>query len=81
MMDELSYMFDEENPVISKLFATMSDRSSVNKKFNKDLGNIDTALLILVVNVYNIICIVFFIWPMSTNVPIREVTLLSSKSG
>lgn len=43
MMDELSYIYDEENCVdvcktmISKMFATMSDRSSVNKKFNEEL--------------------------------------------
>ena len=43
MMDELSYVYDEENrasvykTMIDNMFATMSDRSSVNKKFNEDL--------------------------------------------
>ena len=44
MMDELSYVYDEANreaiykTMIDKMFATMSDRSSVNKKFNEDLN-------------------------------------------
>ena len=44
MMDELSYVYDEENReavykiMIDKMFSTMSDRSSVNKKFNEDLN-------------------------------------------
>ena len=42
-MDELSYVYDENNlesvskTVISKLFDTMSDHSSANRQFNKDL--------------------------------------------
>ena len=44
MMDELCYVYDEENReavykmMIDKMFSTMSDRSSVNKKFNEDLN-------------------------------------------
>ena len=40
MMDEQSYVYDEENRksvykiMINKMFATMSDCSSINKKFN-----------------------------------------------
>ena len=43
MMDELSYVHDEENreavyrTMIDKMFATMSHHSSVNKQFNEDL--------------------------------------------
>ena len=35
-MDEQSYVYDEENhkSVYKKMFATMSDCASVNKKFN-----------------------------------------------
>jgi len=38
------YIYDEENcadickTMITKMFATMSDRSSVNKMFNEELG-------------------------------------------
>ena len=42
-MDEFSYVYDDENretvykTMIDKMFAIMSDRSSVNKQFNEDL--------------------------------------------
>ena len=56
MMDELSYVYDEEKhesvnkTVIIKLFATMSDRASVNKKYNEDLGKHRHESLTLVVS-------------------------------
>ena len=63
--DELSDVCDEENhesvhkTTISKLFATMSDHSSVNKTFNGDLRKHRHVLLTLVVIFY--ICIVMHI--------------------
>ena len=67
-MDQLSYVYDEENhetvykTLISQLFAMMSDHSSVNKKFNRDLGKHRHMLLTLAVNLYIFIAMHIVYW-------------------